>query len=317
MSLNADEICKALTVSGIIAAGASPTRREELTLEVLLPVVVKQGPELAQGVFRNVTVDPYNADPMSYIVPLGYLTSIWQKVCFPSYPTDIINIEGATGEDLRDFAQSKPNFLCSGAQIDLLEIPAGVDMRFGKSNNVYAGQVAFFNSSRSKHPQDWGLITPLRTTKTFEIRIGVGSVPPGVPVPPPQEYAFLAGGFSGVVKVPYTGLLGRGEVNPTPPSSASATFVFATKSRNPKAKTQLQAGIENEGYHFFPLQYINWESSMFFPQNPIANGFWWHLKEGVTANIRLFGTLTDPGVEATGGESGNAKFNPMKGEELP
>lgn len=285
-------------------------------MEVLLPVVSKNGPEKGQGVFRNVTVDPFGWDPMAYIVPLGYLASIWQKVCFPSYPNEVGNRKAVSGEGFYDFTDVDKNFLCSAAMIELVEVPAGVDMRFGQTPNVYAGQCAFFTSSDAKHESDWGLITPLRTTATLQVNVGIASKPPGVPVPPPQEYAFLPGGFSGVVKVPYTGLVGNAEVNEQPQANFTSTFVFAVKAKQPKAAIELAGGVENTRRAFFPLQYINWQTSMFFPNNTIANGFWWHLKPGVVANIRIFGTLVEPGIEASGGEFGTAKFNPMKGEEL-
>jgi hypothetical protein len=285
-------------------------------LEVILPVVSKEGPEIAQGVFRSVSVDPYNSDPMSYIVPLGYLVSIWQKVCFPSYPEEVDNRKNQQGEGMYDCSQLMKNFLISQATIELVQVPSGTDMRFGKTPNVYAGQCAFFTSTDAQHQGEWGLVEPLQTTQTLELSGTFGTAPFAAPVPPPQEYAFLPGDFSGVVKVPYTGLVGRTEVQPVPPSSASVTLVTQFGGQQPKARVSLEGGIINTQRSFMPLQYINWQQATFFPQNPIANGFWWHLKPGVIANIRIYGTLTEPGVSAVGGEFPAAAFNPMRGEDI-
>lgn len=286
-------------------------------MEVLLPVVSKEKAEIAQGVFRNVSVDPYNSDPMSYIVPLGYLVSIWSKVCFPSYPEEVDNRLNQQGEGMYDCSQLLKNFLISQATVEIVSIPSGVDMRFGKTPNVYAGQCAFFTSTDSQHQADWGLVTPLKTTKTLTVGGTFGMAPFVAPSPPPTEYGFLSGGFSGVVKVPYTGLAGRTEVQPVPPANFQFSFGMQFGGTQPKALVPLTGGIMNTQRSFMPLQYINWEQSTFFPQNTIANGFWWHLKPGVIANIRIYGTLVDPGVEAVGGEFGPASFNPMKGEDLP
>lgn len=285
--------------------------------DLLLPVVGKRGPEKAEARFRIFTIDLLAKPLQIWIIALGYLAAIFAKVCHPSHPAfeNIAERRSQIGVGHFDCTAEMPRYQISHVEFHVTSYPDGADLVFGDPPLIYAGKCAFFFSTDANQAFDWGIITPVRTVQST-LSISINTPPP--PAIPPQEYGFLAGGFSGLVKVPYTGALAH-EVNnaPAPISfTGTATFKLGGQGRPKPAIQRLVGTVMNNIRHFLPLHWINYERSVFYADHPNATGIWWHLKEGVVADVRIYGTETDPGAEGTDvGEAGSYsyEFNPMQG----
>ena len=280
-----------------------------------VPVVVKDGPEKAQGVYRLVDADFGTWSPMAAALVLGYLASIWAQVKHPSFPEEGITRENQTGEGFWDCAEHFKNFQISYVVVDVKEVPAGADMIFGTDPLVFVGRGAFFVGSAAKHGLDYILEPVLPLKATIQVAAGFNSAPPGEPFLPPQ--------VDNVIGINRGALSGTDVLLPVTQTSGgisavfTGTLAFGGEAKQPPAATKLSGNISVNQKVFFPLKQINFMHSLFVPDDPTATGFWWQLKPGVVADITIGGTLVEPYVEIGGSEGGSARFNPMKGEDLP
>jgi hypothetical protein len=289
-----------------------------VSFDILLPVVSKEGPELAQGVFRNVTVNPGTWDAAAYCVLAGYLASIWAEVKHPSYPLETIPRYGVTGEQFFDAAVELENFQVSSVEVDVRSYPQGDDLVFGENPLIYAGRCAFFVSSAAKADHEW-LITPQHVSVGFQAAVGFSVGPPNgsQPFVPPtfgaknfQEGTTLLQGIHPIANT--TGFTFDGFID------SGFLSINGDAGKQPTSKTlALEGGISNTLRAMYPIQWVNHNRSVFVPPSPVAHGFWLQLKEGVIADVFVHGTRVEPGVEAGSSESGGFTFNPMKGELLP
>lgn len=284
---------------------------------ILLPVVSNKGPEKAQGVYRIVDIDTGYMDNKAYGVLAGYLASIWSKLHHPSFPEaeNVKILQNQTGEDLFDCSQRMPNFTISRVEISISDYPAGDDLVFGKTDQIYAGVGAFFMSDASNYALDWFPVEPLRTTMPMLQGNFLIQAPLGEPQVPPQldkTIGINRGALSGtdvLLPVPY--------VQPTLQFFGTISLGGDTHPKTPQPATKLASSVSNVVRSMYPIQWINFKKSVLVPQNVKANGFWWRLKPGVVADIAIYGFEKAPGVEMGSLEFGHFEFNPNAGERLP
>jgi len=283
-------------------------------MDVLLPVVAKHQPERAQGVFRLQSFPGTFTDPLQYIIPLGYLVSIWQKLQHNSYPADVKPLPGKSGEGFFDATEDAKwgNWSVTSVNVDIVSRPEGDDMVYGENPLIQVGRGAFFTSTGAHWGQEWSPIAPLRTTAVQEVFVGLNVPPPGNGLVPPQvsNPGFREGFFGETRGINATNFR---------PVQSEPTFIVGVSTlgyevQKPKPTNFITGGVETTAFNFFPLVNFNFNRNTFDAPSPRANGFWWKLKPGVVADITIYGTLIEPGVEAGPTESGTVKFNPMKGE---
>lgn len=250
----------------------------------------------------------------AYLVLLGYVAAIWEQLGHPATGEQVKTFTGVTGQGVYNFAQEGTVPNCSGVLIEIVEFPPDTDMKFGRTRNIYVGQCAF-------------ITTPVVSDKRESVKSGNGTVG-GVGIG-----ANVAGGVTFTSNYnPWkwgsqysTGMMplvnGQewGAQGPEFGISLSVDVGFnksAGTYQHVKGGFKFEIGAASKAYEpvFFPIQWINFDRSYFVPTKPNATGFWWSLKDGVKANIYLYGTEVGVGARFSGaGEGGVGQFNPNNG----
>lgn len=277
-----------------------------------IPVVDAGGVEQAQGVYREQFLGVWDGGGTAYLVLLGYLVQCWAKLHHQSGVRQLATIPGARGESLIDTTTDPrfKNWQVSHALVEILRVPNSVDMVFGKDPLVYVGRCAFFQSALQTNALDWTLQGP---------KIGIGFYG-GASFQSPQAatpQSFQETRADLATRARAQGLVLQAQIQennilaPNDYRAPVGSFFWGASFQGKSAKVSTKAGIA--GRYFYPLQWINFMHSMFVVPNPNASGFWWQLKEGVVANITLYGLQQEPGVSMGGGESSSGAFNPLAG----
>jgi len=263
------------------------------------------GPEVGQGVFRNIPCDFGSWDATAVAIVVGYLANIWSKVQHPGYPDQVdIPLRGVTGSgtfDLADHRDKFPNLQISRVNIIITQYPQGADYVFGDLAQVKGGAVSFFISNDAAFDKDWLPTVPLKVEPSYTLNLGT-TIPLSQPYPVPGPYKGasyntwdLHGDFARWNPFDTTSMQNA--------VTFAASFTLGGGVKKPPPVLKLVGGVRNTQRDLFPLQWINHLRSTFVPPTPNVNGIWWRLNEGVVADIQIFGTTRDPGVEVTKGST--------------
>jgi hypothetical protein len=275
------------------------------THSVFNPMIAGPGgdPLEGEGQFRTLSCDFGTWDAAAVALVLGYLANIWSKVQHPGYPDQVdIPLRGITGSgsfDLSAHADKYPNFQVSRATVIITDYPAGADLIFAPDNVIKGGYFSFMAGGGAGFDKDWLPVAPLKVDPAQQISFAAGASlnGPYIPGPPlPQSYNTwdIHGDYA--------------RVNPFDPSATvygsvaavAGAFTIAWHAKNPPAPVSfIKGSLSKQPEDLFPLEWINHMRSTFVPREPNVNGIWWYLNPGVTADIQIYGTTREPGVEAT------------------
>lgn len=261
-------------------------------------------PLSGEGVFITQQCDFGEWDARAVALVLGYLSNIWAKVQHPGYPDQVdIPIRGITGSgkfDLSEHTREFPNFQISRVTVIIQNYPAGADLTFAPDQLIKGGYLSFLVGPGAGFDKDWLPVAPLKTDKSFEVSFTAGATVNGpyVPGPPlPESYGTwdIHGQYA-----KHNPFDTSSQVYQNVAAVAGALAVTASfHAKPPSPKFIVKGGISKGPDDLFPLEWINHMRSTFVPRVPNVNGVWWYLNPGVVADIQIFGTTREPGVEVT------------------